>query len=80
MVTTNRMLPTALLAALSSLAADVSLALEAAGKSTFPSDAEALDRDQGRYLGILRLLARRTEAPGEDLYDPALGLKVGVDR
>ena len=56
------------------------LALEAAGKSTFPSDAEALDRDRSRYLGILRLLARRTEAPGEDLYDPALGLKVGVDR
>jgi cyclopropane fatty-acyl-phospholipid synthase-like methyltransferase len=55
-------------------------AAEAAGKSIFPSDAEALDKDQGRYLGFVRLTAQRTDAAGEDLYDPALGAKVGVDK
>lgn len=41
---------------------------------------EALDRDRGRYLGFIRLTARRTDAAGEDLYDPALGAMVGVDK
>lgn len=59
---------------------DFERALEAAGKNIFPSDAEALDKDQGRYLGFIRLTARRTDAAGEDLYDPSLGAKVGVDR
>jgi cyclopropane fatty-acyl-phospholipid synthase-like methyltransferase len=59
---------------------DFERALEAAGKNIFPSDAEALDKDQGRYLGFIRLTARRTDAAGEDLYDPALGAKVGVDK
>lgn len=59
---------------------DFERALEAAGKSIFPSDAEALDKDRGRYLGFIRLTARRTDKAGEDLYDPALGAKVGVDR
>jgi len=59
---------------------DFERALSAAGKSIFPSDAEALDKDQGRYLGFVRLTARRTDAIAEDLYDPALGAKVGVDK
>lgn len=59
---------------------DFERALEAAGRSIFPSDAEALDRDRGEYLGFIRLTARRTDEAGEDLYDPALGAKVGVDR
>lgn len=59
---------------------DFERALEAAGKSIFPSDAEALDKDQGKYLGFVRLTAQRTDAAGEDLYDPALGAKVGVDK
>jgi len=59
---------------------DFERALEAAGKNIFPSDAEAVDKDRGRYLGFIRLTARRTDAAGEDLYDPALGAKVGVDK
>lgn len=58
---------------------DFDQALEAAGKLTFPSDAEALERDQGRYLGFVRALARRTGNAGENLYDPALGQRAGVD-
>jgi cyclopropane fatty-acyl-phospholipid synthase-like methyltransferase len=59
---------------------DFEQAIEAAGKGAFPTDAEALDRDRGETLCFLRLTARRTDAIGEDLYDPALGAKVGVDR
>jgi hypothetical protein len=59
---------------------DFEQALEAAGKSIFPSDAEALDKDRGQTLCFLRLTAQRTEETGEDLYDPALGAKVGVDK
>ena len=59
---------------------DFERALSAAGKNIFPSDAEALDKDQGRYLGFVRLTAQRTDAVAEDLYDPALGAKVGVDK
>jgi ubiquinone/menaquinone biosynthesis C-methylase UbiE len=59
---------------------DFERALSAAGKNIFPSDAEALDKDQGRYMGFIRLTARRTDAAAEDLYDPALGAKVGVDK
>ncbi len=59
---------------------DFERALELTGKSVFPSDAEALERDQGRYLGFHRLVARRTESADENLYDPALGLRAGVDR
>jgi cyclopropane fatty-acyl-phospholipid synthase-like methyltransferase len=58
---------------------DFEQALELAGKQVFPSDAEALERDQGRTIGFVRAIARRTAAPGENLYDPALGLKAGVD-
>jgi len=54
--------------------------LEREANPRFPSDAETLERDQGRYLGFLRITARRTEAEGLDLYDPALGVKVGADR
>ena len=46
--------------------------MERSGLGTFPSDAEALERDGGRYLGFLRLLARREKASGFNLYDPAL--------
>lgn len=60
---------------------DFERALEAAGKNApFPSDAETLDRDRGEYIGFIRMTARRTDAPGMDLYDPALGVKVGVDK
>ena len=57
---------------------DFEWALERAGKSMFPSDAEALDRDRGRFVGLLRLLARRTDTGGCNLYDPGLGIRAGV--
>jgi SAM-dependent methyltransferase len=58
---------------------DFERALEMAGKNQFPSDVEALERDQGRYLGFVRAVATRTEAGGMNLYDPALGVRAGVD-
>lgn len=59
---------------------DFERAVAKAGKGIFPSDAEALDRDHGEYIGFLRVTARRTEARPENFYDPALGALVGVDR
>ena len=58
---------------------DFERALELSGKQTFPSDAEALERDEGGTIGFVRAIARRTAGPAENLYDPALGLKAGVD-
>lgn len=49
---------------------DFELALEAAGKSAFPSVAEALERDAGEYLTFVRLVARRTDRSGLNLYRP----------
>jgi cyclopropane fatty-acyl-phospholipid synthase-like methyltransferase len=54
--------------------------LEATGKSVFPSDAEALERDQGRYIGFVRAIARRTGKAGANLYDSSVGIHAGVDR
>lgn len=53
--------------------------LEAKGKSVFPSDAEALERDRGRYIGFVRAIARRTGGVRANLYDPAIGINAGVD-
>lgn len=53
--------------------------LAATGKSTFPSDAEALAEDRGRYLGFIRAIARRTGDAAANLYDPTLGRDAGVD-
>ncbi|MHC5113426.1 MAG: SAM-dependent methyltransferase, partial [Planctomycetota bacterium] len=36
-------------------------ALERYGKSPFPSDAETIEADGGRYLGFVRMVARRPE-------------------
>jgi len=58
---------------------DFERALEQTGKSVFPSDSETIDRDGGRYLGFVRIRAKRTEAPAMNLYDPRLGLLAGVD-
>lgn len=54
--------------------------VEAAGKCRFPSDAEALERDQGRTLGLVRVVARRNDSRGTNLYDSSLGVRAGVDR
>ena len=58
---------------------DFEKALELSGKGVFPSDAEALEWDQGRYLGFVRILGTRSDAEGNDLYDPAIGVREGVD-
>lgn len=62
---------------------DFETALELAGKNVFPSDAQALDWDQGRYLGFVRAVATRTEKDAAsslmNLYDPAVGVLAGVD-
>lgn len=60
--------------------ADFERAIETSGKGVFPSDAEAIERDAGRTIGFFRLVAERTGAQGENLYDPALGMKVGAER
>jgi len=59
---------------------DFEKALELAGKSMFPSDAETLERDHGRFLGFIRLVSTRTDTLEENLYDPGLGVLAGVDR
>lgn len=55
---------------------DFEEAVEAAGKNYFPSCAEALDWDQGRYIGFIRAIARRTTAGSMNLYDPSLSLRI----
>lgn len=59
---------------------DFETALEMAGKSIFPSDAQALDLDQGRYIGFVRGTARRTRTESMNLYDPAIAARMGVDQ
>ncbi len=58
---------------------DFERALEITGKSLFPSDVETLERDQGRYLGLVRVVAERCGPGAMNLYDPSLGIRAGVD-
>jgi cyclopropane fatty-acyl-phospholipid synthase-like methyltransferase len=58
---------------------DFEQALALSGKGVFPSDAEALDRDRGQYIGLVRVVGTCPEAAAANLYDAALGLRVGVD-
>jgi cyclopropane fatty-acyl-phospholipid synthase-like methyltransferase len=58
---------------------DFERAVELSGRGHFPSDAEAIEKDAGRWLGFVRVCARRTEVEGMNLYEPGLGAKVGVD-
>lgn len=51
---------------------DFELALEAAGKNAFPSVAEALEADRGRWVTFVRLVATRTERSGLNLYRAGL--------
>ena len=60
--------------------ADFERAIEAAGKGIFPSYAESIEKDAGRTIGFVRLLATRTGTNAENLYDPALGIKAGAER
>jgi hypothetical protein len=58
---------------------DFEHALVDSGAATYPSDVEALERDGGRYLGFVRITAKRSKEAAIDLYDPDLGRKVGID-
>jgi SAM-dependent methyltransferase len=52
---------------------DFETALENAGKNRFPSVAEALDKDQGEYVGFVRIVGKRNQqAASINLYDPGL--------
>lgn len=53
--------------------------MESSGKSVFPSEAEALLMDQGRYIGFVRAMAKRTSHVGLNLYDPSMSIEAGVD-
>jgi len=56
---------------------DFEIAVDGAGKGHFPSVAETLDNDAGRYLGFVRLVAtRRDEASPFNLYEPSLLVRV----
>ena len=59
---------------------DFEKALEVSGTNVFPSDAETLDSDHGRYIGFVRAIARRTEVSTMNLYDPAIAVRIGVDK
>lgn len=58
---------------------DFEQSLEETGKGRFPSCHEALDRDQGETIAFVRAMARRCESATENLYDPSLGVRFGVD-
>lgn len=44
-------------------------AVEASGKNHFPSDVEALQADGGRFIGLVRIVARRKRAKKEENSD-----------
>jgi SAM-dependent methyltransferase len=51
---------------------DFEIEIERAGKNRFPSAAEALDADQGRYIGFVRAIGTRKEGGSPfNLYDAA---------
>lgn len=58
---------------------DFERALELSGKGIFPSDAEALERDEGSTIGLVRVTAVRNERETTNLSDPAIGVRFGVD-
>ncbi|MDP8255586.1 MAG: methyltransferase domain-containing protein [Candidatus Alcyoniella australis] len=49
---------------------DFEQAMEQAGVNAFPVNVEVLDRDQGRYLGLVSVTAQRNETDTMNLYDP----------
>lgn len=57
---------------------DFEIAIELSGKGIFPSEAEALTEDAGRYLGFHRLVASTTGIDNINTYDSNLGAKVGI--
>ncbi len=58
---------------------DFETELELAGKNRFPSVAEALDEDKGRYIGFVKISgARKDSVDTTNLYDPALIANMGI--
>ncbi|MBI5844560.1 MAG: methyltransferase domain-containing protein [Deltaproteobacteria bacterium] len=57
---------------------DFERAIELAGKGIFPSEAEVLTTDGGRYMGFHRLVARTSGLDDVNIYDSNLGAKVGI--
>jgi cyclopropane fatty-acyl-phospholipid synthase-like methyltransferase len=58
---------------------DFEHAVEAAGTWPFPSDAEALEKDEGRFVGFVRAIATRNGEESLDLYNPSVGVEFDVD-
>lgn len=58
---------------------DFEQALEESGKNIFPSDAETLERDAGRYIGFVRIAATRANHEAMNIYDATIGAQAGVD-
>ena len=51
---------------------DFEIELERTGKNRFPSPAEALEADSGKYIGFVRFVGIRNDSGGPlNLYDPA---------
>lgn len=59
---------------------DFEKALELAGKSIFPSDAEALEKDGGQYICFAKITATKSCDDEYNLYDANLGFVAGVDK
>ena len=59
---------------------DFESAIEKSGNSIFPSCAEALDKDGGRYLGFVRMTAQRNDVKGFNAYDPNIGELMGISQ
>ncbi len=59
---------------------DFEKALELAGKSIFPSDAEALEKDGGEYICFVKMTAAKSSDDEYNLYDSNLGAVAGVDK
>jgi len=55
---------------------DFESVVERSGKARFPSCAEALEADGGRYLGLVRVIAKRAKDTAMNLYDPSLIAKM----
>ena len=57
---------------------DFAIAVDQAGKSPFPSEAGALDKDAGEYMGFVRMIAK--PKPGVELanlYEPNMAANLG---
>jgi cyclopropane fatty-acyl-phospholipid synthase-like methyltransferase len=60
---------------------DFEIETERAGKNIFPSVAETLDEDGGKYIGFVRLVGRRRDSAGAfNLYDPEIISRLNISK